>query len=160
MNPNSLPQNPEDDRFMQQLLRKSAEPMPFPDFDDEVMSAITALEAEAVVPQKVPAIESSAAEAAIAADYREELRRMRTASLRLSWLFFLIGLAAGIALLLSTPSYNIGFLGFQGREAWILIQGICLIWLLMQADQLLLLTKEYLSGSRYSAAKRNKRSAA
>ena len=137
-----IPARPEDDHFMTEVLQKSRTAMPFADFEDQVMMQITALEREASR-QHEPVADDAAD-----VDISAELRRMRMASLRLSWFFFLIGLAAGIALLLMTPSYSIGFLGFQGREAWILIQGTCLMWLLMQAERLVLLTKEYLDRNR------------
>ncbi|AXI99924.1 hypothetical protein CYPRO_0640 [Cyclonatronum proteinivorum] len=150
-NPAPVPPRPEDDHFMTEVMRKSETSMPFPDFEDDVMRAVAALEAEAHAPQTVAAGgQSSADVTAELADVTAELRRMRVASVRLSWFFFLIGLAAGIALLLMTPSYNIGFLGFEGREAWMLIQGTCLIWLLMQTERLVLLTKEYID--RYGTA--------
>lgn len=149
MKPAPMPPRPEDDHFIKEVLHKSRTTMPFPDFEDDVMMQIAAWEAVART-QQVPLAAGDAADAAT--DISAELRRIRMASLRLSWFFFLIGLAGGIALLLMTPSYNIGFLGFEGREAWILIQGACLIWLLMQAERLVLLTKEYIDRYRMADA--------
>jgi len=98
-----MEKNNKHDKYFRELLSGSRREMPFSDFEEELMSDI----------------------------HREhEKKNSVIRNIKLSWLFFFIGMVSGITLVIVTPKITEGSAYFPGNLIYAVIILICLFILL------------------------------
>lgn len=103
-----------DEQFFKDLMCKSDLKMPFPDFEDDVMTQI---------------------------EKNRDQQHVLSGNLKLSWAFFAIGTIFGIALSLILPTLDIS-VGVIGAESISLVFQICFVlFVMLQLESLLNSTK-------------------
>lgn len=103
--------------FFKEVLQKSAGPIPFLDFEDEIMMQI---------------------------DARELRRESIWTNLKLSWFFFALGMITGILLMIILPEWQNNTGGIDaGYLAWSFLIIGCILVFILFARNLLTLTKKY-----------------
>lgn len=108
-----------EEKWIKQLLQESDRKMPFPDFEDEVMTKIEELESAEVL-------------------VKEGYRR----GVAFSWLFFMIGIALGTVLSSWIPHFEIGFLGIDSGIIPLLFQVGFVLFVLLHFEKLMNLTRK------------------
>jgi hypothetical protein len=106
-----------EDFLFREILRKSAGPMPFPDFEDELMKHIKASELR-----------------------RDSIRK----NLSLSWFFFSLGIIVGMLIIILLPGWHdlTGIIDSGQIARSFLVIG-CLLVFFLFARNLLALTRKY-----------------
>jgi hypothetical protein len=97
------------DKYFRELLSGSSREMPFSDFEEELMSEI---------------------------GREHEKKNSITRNIKLSWLFFILGLVSGITLAVVTPRLTEGSAALQGDLMYAAIILICL-FIILFAEKLL-----------------------
>lgn len=105
------------DDFLNEIMAQSDLKMPFSDFENEVMQQI----------QK-----------------QEQRRKTFSKNLVLSWTFFALGSACGIAISLLLPSVNIAVSGITNEHVTIVFQIVFVLFVMLQLESLLTSTKQAL----------------
>ena len=104
-----------DDNFFKEIMAQSDQKMPFSNFEDEVMLQI----------QK-----------------QHQRRRAFSKNLVLSWTFFALGTAFGIAISLLLPGVNIAVSGITSEHVNIVFQIAFVLFVMLQLESLLTSTKQ------------------
>ena len=106
-----------DDDLLRKMFQKSAGPIPFPDFEEEIMKQI---------------------------DAREIRRESIRTNLKLSWFFFALGMVAGMFLMIILPDWHDITGGIDTRQITcsFLVTG-CLLVVTLLVRNLLALTRKY-----------------
>jgi len=103
-----------EDKFIKELMGKSGVKMPFDDFEEKLMQEI-----------------------------RREANTSRSLlkDVKLSWFFFVVGTLFGLVLSIVVGEMNKTIFGFPAQRLILIIQAIFVIFLLLQFDKLIRLTK-------------------
>ena len=104
-----MEKNNNHDKYFRELLSGSSREMPFSDFEEELMSDI---------------------------GREHEKKNSIIRNIKLSWLFFILGLVSGITLAIVTPGLTEGSAAFQGNLLYAAIILICL-FIILFAEKLL-----------------------
>ena len=104
------------DKEMKELLEMASGPFPFPDFEDEVMEEIRAY---------------------------EKRRRVIRQNLNISWVFFGLGLLAGIILVALLPNWLKAGSDLMTQFLYSLLIIACLLLLIFQASRMRHLGNRY-----------------
>ena len=103
-----------EDEFIRELMGKSGVKMPFDDFEEKLMQQI----------------------------HREaKTSRSFLKDIKLSWFFFVVGTLFGLVLSIVVGEMNKTIFGFPAQRLVLIIQAIFVIFLLLQFDKLIRLTK-------------------
>ena len=107
--------NPEKEEILiREMMAKSAEKMPFADFEDNMMEQI----------------------------HREaKISRSFLKNVKLSWFFFVLGTIFGITLSVLISQLNITIMGFPVQRVILVAQAIFVVLALSQFDRLLAMTR-------------------
>lgn len=104
-----MEKNNNHDKYFRELLSGSSREMPFSDFEEELMSEI---------------------------GREHEKKDSIIRNIKLSWLFFFLGLISGITLVVVTPKLTEGFAALNGNIIYTAIIFICL-FIILFAEKLL-----------------------
>ncbi len=103
------------DSYFRELLSGNSREMPFSDFEDELMSEIR---------------------------MEHEKRNSFLKNIKLSWLFFILGMISGITLVIITPGITEESADLPGNMVYAAIIFICLI-LLLFAEKLVSISRQH-----------------
>lgn len=106
------------DKIMKEILAKASSEMPFPDFEDELMSKINELELE---------------EKAVQEGYRR--------GVAFSWIFFIVGIISGIVLTQLIPQLEIPLPGIDSEIVLMVFQVGFILFILLHFEKLLTMTR-------------------
>lgn len=104
-----------EEQFIRELMSKSAEIMPFADFEERLMQQI---HKEAKAPHS----------------FRKDIK--------LSWFFFVVGTIFGLFLNVIVMTMDKAILGLPAQRLILVVQALFVIFLLLQFDRLIALTKK------------------
>ena len=105
-----------DDDFFKEVMAQSDLHMPFSDFEEDVMLQI----------QK-----------------EEKRRKSFSKNLVLSWTFFAVGTACGIAISLLLPTINIAVDGITSEQVTVVFQIVFVLFVMLQLESLLTQTTRF-----------------
>jgi len=106
------------DKIMKEILEKAASEMPFPDFEDELMSKINELEVE---------------EKAVKEGYRR--------GVAFSWVFFVVGIISGVVLTQLIPQLEIPLPGVDSGVVLMVFQVGFILFILLHFEKLMSMTR-------------------
>ena len=106
------------DKIMKEILEKAASEMPFPDFEDELMSKINELEVE---------------EKAVQEGYRR--------GVAFSWVFFVVGIISGVVLTQLIPQLEIPLPGVDSGVVLMVFQVGFILFILLHFEKLVSMTR-------------------
>ena len=106
------------DKIMKEILEKAASEMPFPDFEDELMSNINELEVE---------------EKAVQEGYRR--------GVAFSWVFFVVGIISGVVLTQLIPQLEIPLPGVDSGVVLMVFQVGFILFILLHFEKLMSMTR-------------------
>ena len=106
------------DKIMKEILEKAASEMPFPDFEDELMSKINELEVE---------------EKAVQEGYRR--------GVAFSWVFFVVGIISGVVLTQLIPQLEIPLPGVDSGVVLMVFQVGFILFILLHFEKLMSMTR-------------------
>ena len=106
------------DKIMKEILEKVASEMPFPDFEDELMSKINELEVE---------------EKAVQEGYRR--------GVAFSWVFFVVGIISGVVLTQLIPQLEIPLPGVDSGVVLMVFQVGFILFILLHFEKLMSMTR-------------------
>ncbi|MDZ7755113.1 hypothetical protein [Rhodohalobacter sp.] len=106
------------DKIMKEILTKASSEMPFPDFEDELMSKINELEVE---------------EKAVQEGYRR--------GVAFSWVFFIVGIIIGVVLTQLIPQLKIPVQGVDSEVVQLIFQVGFILFILLHFEKLMTMTR-------------------
>jgi len=106
------------DKVLKEILEKAASEMPFPDFEDELMSKINELEVE---------------EKAVKEGYRR--------GVAFSWVFFVVGIISGVVLTQLIPQLEIPLPGVDSGIVLMVFQVGFILFILLHFEKLMSMTR-------------------
>jgi len=106
------------DKVLKEILEKAASEMPFPDFEDELMSKINELEVE---------------EKAVQEGYRR--------GVAFSWVFFVVGIISGVVLTQLIPQLEIPLPGVDSGVVLMVFQVGFILFILLHFEKLMSMTR-------------------
>ena len=106
------------DKILKEILAKASSEMPFPDFEDELMSKINELEVE---------------EKAVQEGYRR--------GVAFSWVFFVVGIISGVVLTQLIPQLEIPLPGVDSGVVLMVFQVGFILFILLHFEKLMSMTR-------------------
>ena len=106
------------DKILKEILAKASSEMPFPDFEDELMSKINELEVE---------------EKAVQEGYRR--------GVAFSWVFFVVGIISGVVLTQLIPQLEIPLPGVDSGVVLMVFQVGFILFILLHFEKLMTMTR-------------------
>ena len=106
------------DKILKEILAKASSEMPFPDFEDELMSKLNELEVE---------------EKAVQEGYRR--------GVAFSWVFFVVGIISGVVLTQLIPQLEIPLPGVDSGVVLMVFQVGFILFILLHFEKLMSMTR-------------------
>jgi len=106
------------DKILKEILAKASSEMPFPDFEDELMSKINEQEVE---------------EKAVQEGYRR--------GVAFSWVFFVVGIISGVVLTQLIPQLEIPLPGVDSGVVLMVFQVGFILFILLHFEKLMTMTR-------------------
>ena len=106
------------DKILKEILAKASSEMPFPDFEDELMSKLNELEVE---------------EKAVQEGYRR--------GVAFSWVFFVVGIISGVVLTQLIPQLEIPLPGVDSGVVLMVFQVGFILFILLHFEKLMTMTR-------------------